>query len=109
MKYCPFCGNELPMFGDTCPHCGQNIKNAMEMASNSTENKQFFKEKLKGIGLVYLIIGLSFPLVGLILFFVMKKTNSDYAKLAGMGALINIIFMVVAFLIELFAEMAIPA
>ncbi len=70
MKYCDNCGKELDKIFNFCPNCGRefSIKN---QKSNS------------GSIIVCAIIGLLFPIVGAILYYVLKRTDMRAAKAAN--------------------------
>ena len=78
MKYCQRCGKELMDQAVMCPHCGCAAgTNAAVSANGDAPNA----------GL--LVLGLFFPLIGLIVYLVMKADKPLAAKSAGKGALIG--------------------
>ena len=64
---------------------------------NKTENLQDNQEEKGNMG--WAVLGFFVPLVGLILFLVWKNEKPADAKMAGIGALVSVIFEVVTSLI----------
>ena len=100
MNYCPFCGKELSMFGDTCPNCGQNIKDAKFAMST---NKTSIHENIpNGMTFLCAFIGLCLPIVGLIIYFLLRKTNIKNARAALIGFAIRMIFALFIIIFEVY-------
>ncbi|MBQ2734517.1 MAG: zinc ribbon domain-containing protein [Clostridia bacterium] len=76
MKYCSKCGLEVEDTATFCSNCG----NALAKPTN-TDN---------GTNIAFLLIGLFFPLAGLILYLVYHESAPQKAKAAGKGALIGV-------------------
>lgn len=85
MKYCKNCGKEIDDQSVVCPHCGVQ----QEKLAASEDSGSF------GWGL----LGFCIPIVGLILFLVWKGDRPKTAKMAGMGALISVIIVVLFYVV----------
>ena len=71
MKYCDKCGCKLPDNSNFCPNCGKNFNYyGAEETSDSTV-------------IICAIVGLLFPLVGAILYYVFKNSKPRAAKIAN--------------------------
>lgn len=81
MKFCDKCGSELNKNSNFCPSCGKSCDNVVQGNSTSI--------------IICAIIGILFPLLGIVLFFLLKKTDIKAAKTADRCALIGIIFQVI--------------
>ena len=85
--FCPKCGKEIMDEAVICPHCGCSAK-------WETKKEYDFPSPLLTI-LAFLL-----PIIGLIIYFVYKKTCPQKAISAWKGALIGIIFCVIALCIS---------
>jgi len=86
--FCKTCGKEVHAQCVVCPHCG--VATGGGDQSGDTGN----------VGWSFL--GFFIPLVGLILYFIWKQTHPKNAKMAGKGALANIILWVVGYILIMF-------
>lgn len=77
MKYCGKCGNELPDNFTFCSNCGNKIDNVTIQGNNSTSV------------VICAIVGLLFPIIGAILYYVLRKTDIKAAKAANKCAWIS--------------------
>lgn len=76
MGYCANCGKETNNT-DFCLECGHKIKNRSDVISSNDRG-----------GILYFLIGVCIPIVGLILFLSWNTTKPKSAKAAGLGALL---------------------
>ncbi len=105
MIYCGNCGKEVTDNSGICKQCGEPVPrldgaqihdtNESEYNSSSSE----YSEKTNKSQLIsFKIISFLFPIVGLILFFCYRKTESEKAisclRFAGFGFLTNILFSI---------------
>ncbi len=88
MKYCSNCGNELNDAAVVCPSCGVSQKQ-----ENAVTDSGSFG---------WSVLGCCIPIVGLILFLVWKDQKPKTAKMAGIGALVSVV-LIVLFYVLLFA------
>ncbi len=79
MKYCDNCGKELNENFCFCPNCGKNF-----FAPNQNQQKSS-----SALIIVCAIVGLLFPLIGAILYYVLKETDIKAAKTANSCAWIS--------------------
>lgn len=83
MKYCSKCGKEIMDDAVICIHCGcSTVSNP-----NSIVNRPSAPDA-PSTG--FAVLGFFFPLVGLIMYLVMRDTTPLKAKSAGKGALIGV-------------------
>ena len=87
---CPNCGSENDSNSRFCNNCGSELNNLNN--ANTQTNNVNKKESVIGWGFLGFII----PIVGIILFFVWKKSNPRKSKASGIGALISIVIGIVA-------------
>lgn len=89
MAFCKNCGKEIDDKAVVCPACGvpQQDKPAVVDSGN--------------IGWAFL--GCCIPLVGLILFLVWKDQKPNTAKMAGIGALVGVILIVIYYVVVIAA------
>ncbi len=83
MKYCSHCGKEIMDEAIICVNCGCSV------ANNTTQIDPNDKPSTG-----FLVLGLFFPLIGLILYLVYNSKSPKKAKSAGKGALIGFIVSV---------------
>lgn len=87
-KYCSNCGYLLDESSEFCPSCGINLNNYLHNFNKNITDKG---------GIALGILGFIFPIVGLILYLILKDTKPKNAKSAGKGALISVITGVVIY------------
>ena len=80
MRYCDECGNELAENSNFCPNCGKNFYNGNRESSISV--------------VLCAIVGLLFPIIGAILYYVLRKTDYRAAKVANTCAWISFIIQI---------------
>lgn len=81
MKYCDKCGNELLDNSNFCSNCGKNFNSNVQENSTSV--------------VICAIIGLLFPIIGAILYYVLKKTDIKAAKTANTCAWISFLVQLI--------------
>ena len=84
MAYCKNCGQMIDDKAVICPKCG--VQQQTIVASDDTGSF--------GWGL----LGFCLPVVGLILFLVWKDSRPKNSKIAGKGALISVILLIVVYI-----------
>ena len=82
MKFCRHCGKEIMDEAVICPNCGCG-----------TEKAGIAPDDAPSGGMA--VLGFFFPLIGLIIYLVIKDNKPKKAKSAGKGALIGFIVSVV--------------
>lgn len=80
MRYCAKCGNELIEDSNFCPNCGKSVYN------DNSENSISV--------ILCAIVGLLFPIIGAILYYVLRKTDYKAAKVANICAWISFIIQI---------------
>ena len=104
-NYCNYTVNEDTVY---CPNCGENVhtkkKNKIKEEKEQKEERKKTPNSSTTItsGSYYIawgILGYFIPIVGLILFIIWKDTKPKDSKAAGIGALIRLIIMIIAFII----------
>jgi uncharacterized membrane protein YvbJ len=107
---CTNCGNSLTNDDRYCQQCGENnskfisqavikesIKEEVIEPSKLVREQTYQEKPQEGQGIGWFILGLTFPFVGLILFFSLKgdKPNASSMSLAGaiVGAVIGAILL----------------
>ncbi len=78
MKFCANCGKEVNENAVVCVHCGCSISNKSIGGEDSSS-------------ILYLLLGLWQPMIGLILYLIWKDEKPLAAHNAGKGALIGVI------------------
>lgn len=81
MKFCDKCGNELLDNSNFCSNCGKNFNSNVQGNSTSV--------------VICAIIGLLFPIIGAILYYVLKKTDIKAAKTANTCAWISFLVQLI--------------
>lgn len=76
--YCKFCGQQIDDSAAFCPVCGKQLKESSAVV-----------EDAPNLGMA--LLGFFIPIVGLVMYFVLEKTEPLKAKSAGKGALISVI------------------
>lgn len=115
MKICNMCRSQLPDTYTACPNCGnpnlvidqtaqQPMNNGMQQPMNNgmqqpmggyqqpmyQQPMPMGNQQVEDKGnFLYAIPGLLIPLVGIILYFVLKKSKPQSAKIAGIAGLIG--------------------
>ena len=102
MNVCSKCGKKLKKNDKVCSNCGKKVK-LVKSATKDTKvvvndtKKEVKKvvEKVtepktsnKALVILTWILGLLLPPVGLVLYLMWRKTKKEYAKNAGVGALV---------------------
>ena len=85
MKYCDKCGSELKENSNFCPNCGKKFNSNVQ--GNSTS------------AIVCAIVGLLFPVIGAVLYYVLKNTDIKAAKTANTCAWLGFIVQLILFLL----------
>ena len=102
MNVCSKCGKKLKKDDKVCSNCGKKVKLVKSAAkgtktvvNNTKKEVKKVVEKVnepkannKVLIILTWILGLLLPPVGLVLYLVWKKTKKEYAKNAGVGALV---------------------
>ena len=88
MKYCSKCGKELFDEAVICVNCGCAVESSASLPN---------KKDAPNTGFAFL--GFFFPIIGFILWLVMKDETPLKAKSAGKGALIGLIVSIVTTII----------
>lgn len=92
-KFCDNCGNEIDDKAYVCPKCGILVKNETERISKTNINDRG--------GVIWWLLGCFFPVVGLILYLVLKNEKPKTAKTVGNGALVSIIIGISLYIIAM--------
>ncbi|MDO4318735.1 MAG: zinc ribbon domain-containing protein [Lachnospiraceae bacterium] len=87
MKYCIKCGNQLDDMAVICPHCGVPQEAMQPKEANPGD-------------VLWFILALLSPLIGLILFAVWKTSKPKRAKLMITAALISFVLVVIMSVIQ---------
>jgi uncharacterized membrane protein YvbJ len=87
MTYCNKCGTEIADHTFFCPNCGAE-QNPQAPQTYRTYTASPAADDKGGIG--WAILGFIFPVIGLIMFLIWRKTKPNRAKSAGMGALVSV-------------------
>ena len=90
MNYCKYCGNKLNNNPNFCNKCGNALKNISQNNKNPTN-------KSDSTAFICGIVGLCFPIIGAILYYIYKDSNISAARAANIcswiGFLIPLIFI----------------
>ena len=105
MKYCEFCGKDIHDEAIVCIHCKEPVTPKMPVKAKKINAKKS-KEPIKKKDVIFLILGIIFPLVGLILYFTFKKENASRKRAAKIGMIIGFIILGVIIAIILFLIIA---
>lgn len=98
MNECSKCGKKLKKNDKVCSNCGKkvksvakNVKDAKIVAKDTKKEnlKAIKKENNKIVNILLWIAGFLVPVVGLIIYLVFHNTKKDYAKNAGVGAIVS--------------------
>ncbi len=110
MKICSMCRSQLPDSYVACPNCGNpnlvmdqsanQVNNNYQQPFNGYQQQMNYGQPMPGQvqnvedkgNLLYGIPGLIIPLVGWIMYFVMKNTKPKSAKIAGISGFIGWVF-----------------
>lgn len=85
MKYCDKCGNELANNSHLCSNCEKNFKDKSLNSNILTIT-------------ICTIIGFIFPIIGIILFFILPKYNIDAAKGTFLGGFIKLLILLIIYI-----------
>lgn len=107
---CNFCGNVVKDDAIYCPNCGEkpNTKKkntVLETKEDKKEEKVSETTTNSDVPFLWGLLGYFVPIAGLILFIVWKDSKPKDSKAAGIGALIRVCFMFIAFMIMIFLFM----
>ena len=89
MNYCGNCGTKLEDDFTICPECSMPVIPEPPVVETKSDN----------ISIGYGILGCIWPLLGLILFLVWRKSTPLRARSAGIGAAIGVVFNSILYLI----------
>ena len=105
MPYCTKCGKEIDEGAAFCPSCGSPQNGGYnEQPYHPSQNDPYTAPRYQSQAppvdydsgsFGWFILGFFIPLVGLILFLVWIGNKPKSAKMAGLGALINVILTVI--------------
>ena len=88
MPYCRSCGAQVQEYSRYCPKCGSPVGYA-------NNNYPPINTAVYDSGSIWwAVLGFLIPLVGLILFIVWMDNKPNSAKMAGIGALVNVILSI---------------
>lgn len=109
MPYCTQCGKEMDENASFCPQCGTPRgggyrEQPYDPSQNDPYNNprpqyQAAPAQYDSGSIGWAILGFFIPLVGLILFLVWIGNKPKSAKMAGLGALVNVIFNIVIYVV----------
>lgn len=85
MKYCDKCGNQITSSSNFCPNCGKKFND------NNKDNET--------PTIVWVMIGLLLPIIGAVLYYVLKSSNPKAAKIVNTCSWISIIIYILLILI----------
>lgn len=91
MAYCRNCGAEISDVQDICLSCGKILKPRLLSSTNQADTGNW----------AWGILGFFFPLAGVIIYFVLRKSKPRTAKVVGKGALVSLILWIVSIFILL--------
>ena len=106
MPYCSKCGAQMDDNASFCPKCGSEQKPSNPYQA-PRPRPPADPNDTGSVG--WAILGFLVPLVGLILFLVWMNTRPKSGKMAGIGALVNVIASVVFSLIIIIVAVALGA
>lgn len=104
--FCRNCGSALSDDAKFCVNCGQSVNNPAEPAAPPTQEPvqsqqppypPIYQQPMQPVdsgSWGWFVLGLFFPLVGLILFLAWRQDKPLSAKRAGIGALVGVIVSV---------------
>ena len=114
MPYCTKCGKEIAEGSAFCPSCGSPQNGGYnEQPYHPSQNDPYTAPRYQSQAppadydsgsFGWFILGFFIPLVGLILFLVWIGNKPKSAKMAGLGALVNVILTVI-FYVAIFGLM----
>lgn len=86
MKFCPYCGKNVSQEQDICLNCGKVLKTNINVQNSNNETST-------GTKIICALVGLIFPIIGAILYYVFKKSNPDLSKICNICSWIGFILM----------------
>ncbi len=92
MKSCAFCGKEIHDEAIVCIHCKEPVTPQKSIEIKRTKIKKV-KDPIKKKDVIFLILGIIFPLVGLILYLAFNKENASRRRAAKLGMIIGFIIL----------------
>ena len=114
--YCKKCGNQLPQGALYCPYCGEKnddgyfaepteIKDYEPSSNNDVYNYSTEQPASSGDTgrFAWAVLGFFFPVVGLILYFVMRRNKPRTAKKTLIGAIVGFAVETVSFIVYIIA------
>lgn len=84
---CKNCGNEIDINQKVCPKCGE----LLEKRVKKTKDKK--PKEINGT-IVYCIIGLIFPIIGIIVYIMSSKKDAIKSKSLLISSIIGLIFQI---------------
>lgn len=90
MKYCDNCGCKLTKSSNFCSNCGKNFSSKSNYEQSNSNS---------AVLIVCAIIGLLFPIIGAILYYVLKNSDLKAAKTANICSWISFLIQFLFFLI----------
>ena len=95
MKFCPNCGTQIENGNMNCNECGANfflwVPENGESISEPKHNIAALDDKAAYNGIFwFVILGMLFPLIGVILYLIWKNTNPVKARAVGIVGLFPI-------------------
>lgn len=92
MNFCPKCGFKLPEYSNFCSNCGTDL---CSLNNNTNSNITYNNNSNSTTVAICAIISLMFPIIGIVLFFVFRRTDPHVAHVVNICTWIS-------FLIALF-------
>lgn len=93
---CPTCHQEIPDESITCPFCNCDIAaNAPQVETPKQTKKSRLADKLGVTDWLFFILGLLWPLAGLIVWAVLRESEPDKAQSGIRGAIGGLILSIV--------------
>ena len=89
MNYCSNCGEEITEKTTFCPSCGKNLK--------STNNNHKNNENTTTV-IICAIVGFLFPVIGAILYYILRDIDLRAAKAANKCAWISFFLQIVVYM-----------
>ena len=106
--YCKHCGSEIPDTAKYCPlcgkECGDNYFDELPQTAYNYNGQE--KDNAADTGrFAWAVLGFFFPIVGFILYFVMRKDKPRTAKKLLIGAIVGAaVYVTLSFIFNLIAN-----
>ena len=107
--YCKYCGNNIPDTARFCPHCGkmvgdnyfdEPIKGEIYSYNPDGNNDSVKSDTSYDTGrFAWAVLGFFFPVLGFILYFVMRRNKPRTSKKLLIGAIVGAAVETVAFFV----------